>query len=358
MNSQIKNCSINFNGHNSYVKIENPPITTNSMTISCWAKSETANWDREAMLLCKRNGYMIATNKGNKIIRFYIYSNGWQYALSKPDIDITQWHNYSGTFDGEVIRFYIDGEEMDCTYFQGEIHRDNNPLYIGYDNLRNSYFKGQITEVCIWDKAKSAGEIKADINLQLEGKEPNLVGYYPLNSEDDKLSRDVKIINADLLNNYPKNLTKITKIQTYIIQNLESELFLDIPAGNPSEATIIWGHTYNGGVGQQWIITPEGIIKSILGEFALDLKEIPDFPWVKQVIIIPVSGLLSQQWTIEHNGVIKNKSNQFALTIVAQNDYQIAFAYPVDESQLKPNETWQVIPYQTIEDCSHQEFST
>lgn len=345
MNSQIKNSSLNFNGNNSYVQIDNPPNLSKSLTISCWAKSKTSNWDRDAMLSCKRNSYMIATNKGSKIIRFYIYSNGWQYAVSNLDIDITQWHHYLGTFDGEVIRFYIDGEEVDYTFCQGEINQDQNPLYIGYDPLRKTYFQGQITEVSIWDKAKNKTEIQAEINSKLTGKETNLVGYYNLNDGENNVTEELKIVNTNWLEDYPKKSVDNPKVQTYVIKNLESQLFLDIPGGNLTQATIIWGYAYNGGMGQQWVITPEGMIKSILGEFALDLREIPDFPWAKEVIINPVNGSLSQQWEIDNNGFIKNKSNQFALTMVSKNDYQIAVAYPIDESQPKLNEQWKIIPH-------------
>ncbi|MGK7939064.1 MAG: LamG-like jellyroll fold domain-containing protein [Crocosphaera sp.] len=358
MNSQMENYSLNFNGHDSYVQIDNAPNISHSLTISCWAKSKTSNWDRDAMLLCKRNSYMIATNKGSKILRFYIYSNGWQYAFTNLDIDITQWHHYLGTFDGEFIRFYIDGEAVNSTYFKGEINQDSHPLYIGHDPLRNTYFNGQITEVCIWDQAKKLTEIKTDLNSELTGQETNLIGYYSLNNDNDSHPEDCKFINTNWIKDYPKKFKKsleiskieIPKIETYAIQNLDNQLFLDIPAGDPTQANIIWGYTYNGGVGQQWIITAEGIIKSILGEFALDLKEIPDFPWAKEVTINPINGSVSQQWTINNNGVIKNKSNQFALTMVAKNNYQIAMAYPIDESKLKPNEQWQIMPHKMIED--------
>lgn len=341
----MKDYSLHFNGHNSYLQIDNPPNPTNSLTISCWAKSQTVTWDQDAMLLCKRNAYMIAANKGSKIVRFYIYSNSWQYAFIDPDIDITKWHHYAGSFDGEVIRFYIDGEEVDCTYFEGEIHQDENPLYIGHDPLRKTSFNGQITEVCIWDKAKNKTEIKTDMDSNLTGEETHLIGYYPLNDSEKNVTEEIKIVNANWLEDYPQKSLETPKIQTYVIQNLDHQLFLDIPGGNPTEDTIIWGHPYNGGVGQQWIITPEGMIKSVLGEFALDLKEIPDFPWAKEVKIKPINGSLSQQWTIDHNGVIKNKSNQFALTMVSKDNYQIAIAHPIDESTLKPNEQWIVIPH-------------
>ena len=40
----------------------------------------------------------------------------------------------------------------------------------------------QMAEVCIWNKARSEAEIKADMNQRLTGLEPGLVGYWPLDS--------------------------------------------------------------------------------------------------------------------------------------------------------------------------------
>ncbi|NEQ10025.1 MAG: LamG domain-containing protein, partial [Moorea sp. SIO4E2] len=45
----------------------------------------------------------------------------------------------------------------------------------------SDFFNGQIAEVRIWNKARTAEEIQADMHQHLTGKEEGLVGYWPLN---------------------------------------------------------------------------------------------------------------------------------------------------------------------------------
>ncbi|MGB3268248.1 MAG: hypothetical protein WBA89_30370, partial [Microcoleus sp.] len=46
---------------------------------------------------------------------------------------------------------------------------------------RDEYFHGQLAEIRIWSKARTAAAIQAGKSYRLVGDEPNLVGYWPLN---------------------------------------------------------------------------------------------------------------------------------------------------------------------------------
>ncbi len=52
---------------------------------------------------------------------------------------------------------------------------------IGGSNYGLCEFHGKMAEVRIWNKARTQAEIQADMSKRLTGKEPSLVGYWPLN---------------------------------------------------------------------------------------------------------------------------------------------------------------------------------
>ncbi|WP_016949096.1 LamG-like jellyroll fold domain-containing protein [Anabaena sp. PCC 7108] len=182
---------LSFDGKGDYVEVANCPNPTESMTISCWAKSNTPTWNEHGFLVSKRDAFILHPNAGGKSIHFYIASNGWRATAVDPKIDITQWHHYAGTFDGKSIRLYIDGEEVARTDYVGTIQQDNGPMFIGWDDgINGRYFNGQITEVSLWNYARREQEIKGDMYQRLKGNETGLVGYWSLNEGSGSIAPD------------------------------------------------------------------------------------------------------------------------------------------------------------------------
>src|SRR3989338_3713203 len=94
-------------------------------------------------------------------MRFYIYAGGsWQSVLFTADssFDITQWHHYTGTWDGTNLKIYVDGVLKNTSTPTGSINTsDTNNLNIG---VWDSYLNGSIDEVVIYNRAISADEVR------------------------------------------------------------------------------------------------------------------------------------------------------------------------------------------------------
>jgi hypothetical protein len=76
------------------------------------------------------------------------------------------WHDVTGTFDGSVVRLYVDGREIGSgTPHTGAITYglpDSNDLFIGhYPGCASRDFVGVIDEPRIWSRALSAAEVAA-----------------------------------------------------------------------------------------------------------------------------------------------------------------------------------------------------
>ena len=88
-----------------------------------------------------------------------------------------------------------DGNGNAHIYWNGELKASGNNLvcpsnitrnnqYIGRSNWdSDGYFIGKITEVRIWNKARTQDEITQYIDHRLTGKEEGLMAYYPLNGD-------------------------------------------------------------------------------------------------------------------------------------------------------------------------------
>jgi AraC-like DNA-binding protein len=117
----------------------------------------------------------------------------WNYNPGSA-IEMNQWSHIAGTYDGEFIKFYLNGELVDSKPTSGVINWDHRPshLHIGAFKDFNEVhlFDGQIDEVRIWNATRSASEIKEFKNQKIDPAEEDLLAYYNF----DKLNMDNGII--------------------------------------------------------------------------------------------------------------------------------------------------------------------
>jgi hypothetical protein len=95
----------------------------------------------------------LIVNKANPLL----YTEGGTFS-SNGVVSKGVWHHVALTYDGDMVRFYIDGKmdsrQIDASFVMG---RNDEPLLLGTDNSR--YFGGSIDELCIYNRAVSADEI-------------------------------------------------------------------------------------------------------------------------------------------------------------------------------------------------------
>lgn len=86
--------------------------------------------------------------------------------------NFNRWIHMAGTYDGRLMRFYIDGEEIGQRSLSGNINLDpSRPLTIGVEengggNVPENPFDGRIDEIRIYNRALSADEIAEIVSLE------------------------------------------------------------------------------------------------------------------------------------------------------------------------------------------------
>ncbi len=124
--------------------------------------------------LLRPNSFQITTTDG-----FYICLNTYTLAINT-------WYHVAATYDGAVIKYYVDGCLVNQVEATGDIVTNDWDGAIGNrSNWPNGpeQFRGRIDEVRIWKEARTEEEIKLNMNLILNPTaEPNLVAYYRLDN--------------------------------------------------------------------------------------------------------------------------------------------------------------------------------
>lgn len=169
--------SFNATGNN-YLDIPNSPsLHLTKFSLGAWFKT-SKNYGGNAMI-ADRGGfgsesagqnmnYGLWVNANEKIVGGYEAGNGLDlFVISPNSYSDDRWHYGVLTYDGSIIRLYIDGLEVGKK--SSSVAPDsagNQPLRIGANSLKiasNSYnwlyFTGGIDEVRLWNRAITSQEV-------------------------------------------------------------------------------------------------------------------------------------------------------------------------------------------------------
>jgi len=99
------------------------------------------------------------------ILRFSFESSGYPVEAQIPAIN--EWHHVAGTWDGAIMRLYIDGIEIANKAFSGSIRYDSNPVLIGADDndgddIPDEVWNGLIDDVRMYNYARTPAQIWND----------------------------------------------------------------------------------------------------------------------------------------------------------------------------------------------------
>lgn len=136
------------------------------LTVSCWVKTERAEqnntWFVNRILQGgTHTGFRMGILNGRP--SFHIPVTSWSHHLNADvELDTGRWVHLAGTFDGAMMRLYVDGQLQGTMERSGTIHPNNFHLTLGnYDVGHPAHFIGLLDEVKIYNRALTAEEIRS-----------------------------------------------------------------------------------------------------------------------------------------------------------------------------------------------------
>jgi len=77
------------------------------------------------------------------------------------------WTYLAATFDGSMLRLYVNGVQVGSAALSGGIRTSAGALRIGGNSVWGEYFQGRIDEVRVYNRALTASEIQSDMNTPI-----------------------------------------------------------------------------------------------------------------------------------------------------------------------------------------------
>jgi len=148
------------------IEVMNAPELSprDAVSIECWVKTDLAGQDNA--WIANRvfgggtdTGYRLGLLEGKPC--FEVPLAEWSHHLkANSPLPTGRWVHLVGTFDGQIERIYVDGEEQGSMERPGPIKPNNFHLCLGnYEVGHASHFTGLLDEVRLYDRALSAREI-------------------------------------------------------------------------------------------------------------------------------------------------------------------------------------------------------
>lgn len=208
------NSALEFNRSN-YVRVpdhESLKISgQNPLSVEAWVKLKTEP-DGHYFVVAKRlhhsywGGYELKV-RSDKKASFRIGENWghWKRAESPNSLEVGQWYHLTGTFDGDDVKFYVNGSlEATVPYGNKNVRDSNTDLLIGKYAGSLKGMPGEkasdafvVDEVRIWNVARTDAEIYNNKNIRLQGNEPGLVLYHPFDEGHGPTTADLTSNNND-----------------------------------------------------------------------------------------------------------------------------------------------------------------
>ena len=181
--------AVHLEDNQQFVEVDAVPELdiTDAITIQAWFFPEESQGDSNLMgrrSSANVGGYCLqwsAQFTGSPQIETWINIGGWKGSRQKQTIepDLEEWHHVSSTYDGNMIRQYIDGKlDVEFEPPKGKINSIEVVFRIGKAQTGLDGMVGLVDEVAIYNRALTVDEINQDMEN----------GVYFAVSPNDKLA--------------------------------------------------------------------------------------------------------------------------------------------------------------------------
>ena len=178
----------------AFVECPNTPaLNPPRLTVMAWFRVAKGSLATQKFLLLKsftshRSPYyqyglaLMDSAEHPRTVSLYATINGEFRSCGQANVPCdlyNGWHHLAGTFDGQDLRLYLNGQLLQTEKAPGTLASFDTPLVLGsYGNLpkTSAYsFKGSIDEAAVWNRALTAVEIRECFRAA----NPELLLHYP-----------------------------------------------------------------------------------------------------------------------------------------------------------------------------------
>jgi hypothetical protein len=155
--------ALQFNGSSAFVFVPDAPSLdlTSGMTLEAWVYPETStsSW-RDIIYKTPDVYYLEGSSPVGAPATGGSFSASPLYGVAS--LPIRTWSHLAATYDGAVLRLYVNGNQVASRSQTGSIVTSSGNLTLGADSTFGQYWNGRIDEVRVYSRALTPSEIAFD----------------------------------------------------------------------------------------------------------------------------------------------------------------------------------------------------
>lgn len=165
--------ALSFDGVNDWLTIADAAALdlTTGMTLEAWVRPLTLSGWRTVIMKETGTGlaYTLYAHDNAPYPAGTINVGGTdQSTPGTAALPLGTWTHLATTYDGSSLRLYVNGAQVGTRAITGSMATSTSPLRIGGNAPWGEYFHGLIDEVRLFNRARTAAEIQADMNAPVD----------------------------------------------------------------------------------------------------------------------------------------------------------------------------------------------
>jgi hypothetical protein len=178
--------TVSFDGATGYLQVANGfDFASGSFTVEFWAKRGQLGTNQVVISQGNNpnNLFAIGFNPTNNV---EVTVGNQSYSSTFGILDDSTWHHYSVVYDKPNLNLEIFDRSSSATASSSSNNffssfTSGGKTFFGKNSQTNSaFFNGSAHQIRIWNIALSSSIISSRLNVNLTGREPGLVGYWPM----------------------------------------------------------------------------------------------------------------------------------------------------------------------------------
>lgn len=152
----------NFDGATEYISVsDSPSLALNTFTLAAWVNPTDFAGGNRVVEKGASDSYWLDVNpEGKAHVGFF--DGFYEEILSPSPVPLNSWSQVAGTYDGTILRLYVNGILTNTLPITSVPRSTTEPLLIGwkYNGVTNDHFAGSIDELRIYNRALTPSEIQ------------------------------------------------------------------------------------------------------------------------------------------------------------------------------------------------------
>lgn len=253
-----ENSAFNFDGIDDYIEVsDNSTLDLTNFSIVLWTKIEPSDsifHSNKHIIWINKGGWGLDSPGMNANYSISVVDSNYQVGFEdnngednviwdNSDILPNWWFNIAITFDGNILKSYIDGIEIDSLITNTLPETNNLPLRIGLNAtpgyFQDEFFKGIIDDIRIYNRALTDDEIDSLFHLNGWDITDNIDLWIDSLTYDDNTTVSVPI-NVS----FPAN-KQYDSAELSVKYDNNNLIYEGIDTSNSLTGTTSWNYTTN-----------------------------------------------------------------------------------------------------------------